>query len=71
MNEIHKGQLKWGVEVLLLFLGAILGITSSVACFNYATMDKSEGFFWLVGLANIIFWGVNIFYRARKIYKGE
>ena len=71
MNDQNKKNLELGLEVLLLFIGGFLGIMSSVACFDYATLAKqagdNENLFWFVGLANLVFWGVNIYHRAMKL----
>jgi threonine/homoserine/homoserine lactone efflux protein len=71
MNDQNKNNLDLGLEVLLLVLGGLLGIMTSAACFNYATLAKQAGdnqdFFWLVGIANLVFWGFNIYHRAKAM----
>lgn len=71
MNDQNKNNLELGLEVLLLVLGGLLGIMTSAACFNYATLAKQAGdnqdFFWLVGIANLVFWGFNIYHRVKAM----
>lgn len=71
MNDQNKNNLNMGLEVLLLVLGGLLGAMTSAACFNYATLAKQAGdnqnFFWLVGIANLVFWGFNIYHRAKAM----
>lgn len=71
MNEDNKNRMKWGLEVLLLSLGALLGIIASVGCFDYATLAKQAGepdnLFWFVGVANLVYWGINTYRRGVEI----
>lgn len=71
MNEQGKKNMKWGLEVLLLFIGVSLGIGSAIGCFNYATLAKQagtpDGIFWLVGLANAIYWVLYAVRMGKKI----
>ena len=75
MNNENKNRLVEGLEVLLLFIGASIGLGASIGCFNYATMAKqagdNEGFFVVVGIANLAFWVVNIIHRVKAMKKAN
>lgn len=66
MNEDNKKRLMMGLEVLLIFILASVGIGAGFGCFNYATyakeLGKPDGFFWLVGAANI---AITLFFAIR------
>lgn len=72
MNEQGKNNIKWGLEVLLLFIGISLGVGSAIGCFNYATLAREAGtpdnIFWLVGLANAIYWVFMAIRYGKKIH---
>jgi hypothetical protein len=57
MTDQNKNNLMMGLEVLLIFILASVGIGAGFGCFNYATyakeLGKPDGFFWFVGAANI------------------
>ena len=75
MEEIKTNNVKWGVEVLIIFLLAALAIGASVGCFNYATLAKAEGnpdnFFWFIGIANILWNGFVIYRRVKKLRESD
>lgn len=76
MNEQNKSNISKGIKVLLFVIAISLGIGGGIGSLNYASLANKvgdpEGIFWLVGIANFVFWvGVIILAIVNKNKKEE
>ena len=71
MDKYNKNNVKWGIEVLLLFLLASMALGASIGCFNYASLAKKvgnpDGLFWFIGIANLVYNAFVIVRRVKEI----
>ena len=67
MNEFNKGNMKWGLKVLLIFVWAILSIATCAMVWNFVPSVLGK----VAALALFWFNGVDVVQKGRALSKKE
>ena len=67
MNEFNKGNMKWGLKVLLIFVWAILSVATCAMVWNFIPNVLGK----VAALALLGFNGVAVVQKSRALSKKE